>query len=98
MQVLFQNDSPATLLARVIGIIGSIDQNMLAKGRDTYKYFTKNHMLYERNQVYPFFLFIFYFLCCVSFTPEKFLRTKRGFELDISNKTNTMWGMCTQAS
>ncbi|RDX76026.1 putative serine/threonine-protein kinase dyrk2 [Mucuna pruriens] len=48
--VLFQNDSPATLLARVIGIIGPIDQTMLAKGRDTYKYFTKNHMLYERNQ------------------------------------------------
>ncbi|KAK3025916.1 hypothetical protein RJ639_041306 [Escallonia herrerae] len=48
--VLFQNDSPATLLARVIGIIGSINQDMLAKGRDTYKYFTKNHMLYERNQ------------------------------------------------
>lgn len=48
--VLFQNDSPATLLARVIGIIGPIDQDMLAKGRDTYKYFTKNHMLYERNQ------------------------------------------------
>ncbi|XP_042013590.1 uncharacterized protein LOC121761944 [Salvia splendens] len=48
--VLFQNDSPATLLARVIGIIGSIEQGILAKGRDTYKYFTKNHMLYERNQ------------------------------------------------
>ncbi|KAL3824932.1 hypothetical protein ACJIZ3_020961 [Penstemon smallii] len=48
--VLFQNDSPATLLARVIGIIGLIEQDMLAKGRDTYKYFTKNHMLYERNQ------------------------------------------------
>ncbi|KAK8942055.1 Serine/threonine-protein kinase AFC2 [Platanthera guangdongensis] len=48
--VLFQNDSPATLLARVIGIIGSLDQTMLAKARDTYKYFTKNHMLYERNQ------------------------------------------------
>lgn len=48
--VLFQNDSPATLLARVVGIIGSIDQDMLVKGRDTYKYFTKNHMLYERNQ------------------------------------------------
>ncbi|CAL0312334.1 unnamed protein product [Lupinus luteus] len=48
--VLFQNDSPATLLARVIGIIGPIDQSMLAKGRDTYKYLTKNHMLYERNQ------------------------------------------------
>ena len=51
VQVLFQNDSPATLLARVMGIIGSIDQSMLAKGRETYKYFTKNHMLYERNQV-----------------------------------------------
>lgn len=50
--MLFQNDSPATLLARVIGIIGQIDQGMLAKGRDTYKYFTKNHMLYERNQVW----------------------------------------------
>ncbi|KAJ0047851.1 hypothetical protein Pint_16776 [Pistacia integerrima] len=48
--VLFQNDSPATLLARVIGIIGRIEQSMLAKGRDTYKYFSKNHMLYERNQ------------------------------------------------
>nr|GME16276.1 serinethreonine-protein kinase afc2 [Ipomoea batatas] len=48
--VLFQNDSPATLLARVIGIISPIDQKMLAKGKDTYKYFTKNHMLYERNQ------------------------------------------------
>lgn len=48
--VLFQNDSPATLLARVIGIIGPIEQGMLAKGHDTYKYFTKNHMLYERNQ------------------------------------------------
>ncbi|KAG8378655.1 hypothetical protein BUALT_Bualt07G0007900 [Buddleja alternifolia] len=48
--VLFQNDSPATLIARVIGIIGPIEQDMLAKGRDTYKYFTKNHMLYERNQ------------------------------------------------
>ncbi|GJT10674.1 dual specificity tyrosine-phosphorylation-regulated kinase mbk-1-like protein [Tanacetum coccineum] len=48
--VLFQNDSPATLLARVIGIVCPIDQDMLAKGRDTHKYFTKNHMLYERNQ------------------------------------------------
>ncbi|KAI3706039.1 hypothetical protein L1987_76292 [Smallanthus sonchifolius] len=48
--VLFQNDSPATLLARVIGIISPIGQDMLAKGRDTHKYFSKNHMLYERNQ------------------------------------------------
>ncbi|XP_076947823.1 uncharacterized protein LOC143619885 [Bidens hawaiensis] len=48
--VLFQNDSPATLLARVIGIISPISQDMLAKGRDTYKYFSKSYTLYERNQ------------------------------------------------
>lgn len=48
--VLFQNDSLATLLARVVGIIGPINPEMLAKGRDTHKYFTKNYMLYERNQ------------------------------------------------
>ncbi|XP_018457313.1 uncharacterized protein LOC108828204 isoform X2 [Raphanus sativus] len=48
--VLFQNDSPASLLARVMGIIGSIDHEMLRKGRDSHKYFTKNRMLYERNQ------------------------------------------------
>ncbi|CAH8312062.1 unnamed protein product [Eruca vesicaria subsp. sativa] len=48
--VLFQNDSPASLLARVMGIVGTIDHEMLTKGRDSHKYFTKNRMLYERNQ------------------------------------------------
>ena len=51
VQVLFQNDSLATLLARVVGILGPIDPELLAKGRDTHKFFTKNHTLYERNQV-----------------------------------------------
>ena len=50
-QVLFQNDSLSTLLARVVGILGPIDPELLGKGRDTHKFFTKNHMLYERNQV-----------------------------------------------
>lgn len=68
LQVLFQNDSPASLLARVIGIIGPIDQDMLAKGRDTYKYFTKNHMLYERNQVNFRFLSSSQF--CPLFNPD----------------------------
>ncbi|KAG0592668.1 hypothetical protein KC19_1G271400 [Ceratodon purpureus] len=48
--VLFQNDSLSTLLARVVGILGPIDPELLGKGRDTHKFFTKNHMLYERNQ------------------------------------------------
>jgi hypothetical protein len=39
-------------LARVVGILGPIDLELLAKGRDTHKFFTKNHMLYERNQVH----------------------------------------------
>ncbi|XP_024371682.1 uncharacterized protein [Physcomitrium patens] len=48
--VLFQNDSLATLLARVVGILGPIEPELLSKGRDTHKFFTKNHTLYERNQ------------------------------------------------
>ncbi len=54
LQVLFQNDSLATLLARVVGILGPIDPALLAKGKDTHKFFTKNHMLYERNQVHNY--------------------------------------------
>nr|KAJ0195328.1 hypothetical protein LSAT_V11C700380980 [Lactuca sativa] len=50
VRFFFQNDSPTTLLACVIGIISQIDQEMLVKGKDTHKYFTKNHMLYEHNQ------------------------------------------------
>jgi len=37
-------------LARVVGILGPIDPELLGKGRDTHKFFTKNHRLYERNQ------------------------------------------------
>ncbi|KAG6495663.1 hypothetical protein ZIOFF_043489 [Zingiber officinale] len=64
--VLFQNDSSATLLARVIGIIGPIDQGMLAKGHDTYKYFTKNHMLYERNQMSLCYINVATLACALS--------------------------------
>lgn len=48
--VLFQNDSLATLLARVVGIIGPIMPDMIIKGCDAHKYFTKNFMLYDQNQ------------------------------------------------
>ncbi|XP_002974177.2 uncharacterized protein LOC9657096 [Selaginella moellendorffii] len=48
--VLFQNDSLATLLARVVGIIGPLDPEMVARGRESYKFLTKNGKLYERNQ------------------------------------------------
>ncbi|KAH7434993.1 hypothetical protein KP509_06G044100 [Ceratopteris richardii] len=48
--VLFQNDSLATLLARVIGIIEPMTPDMILNGKEAHKYFTRNLMLYERNQ------------------------------------------------
>ncbi|KAH9310338.1 hypothetical protein KI387_025373, partial [Taxus chinensis] len=56
--VLFQNDSLATLLARIIGILGPIDPDMLAKGQDTHMYFTKNHVLYERTENLNYYIFM----------------------------------------
>ena len=87
VQVLFQNDSPATLLARVIGIIAPIDQSMLAKGRDTYKYFTKNHMLYERNQVKVVFLG-YYFVQFLEI--EYLLLTKKKKKIEYSAFSNAV--------
>ncbi|CAI5513199.1 unnamed protein product [Closterium sp. Naga37s-1] len=48
-QVLFQNDSLATLLARVVGIIGPMDPTLLRRAKDAHKYFTRHRVLYERN-------------------------------------------------
>jgi hypothetical protein len=55
LQVLFQNESSATLLARIIGIVGPIKAEMLDMGHNTHKYFTKNYVLYEQNKVFFFF-------------------------------------------
>jgi hypothetical protein len=38
VEVPFQNDSPVTLLAHVMGIIGSVEQTMLAQESDTDKW------------------------------------------------------------
>jgi len=54
LQVLFQNESSATLLARIIGTVGPIETEMLDMGHNTLKYFTKDYMLYEQNQVFVF--------------------------------------------
>lgn len=48
--VLFQNESSATLLARIIGTVGPIEAEMLDMGHDTHKYFTKDYVLYEQNK------------------------------------------------
>jgi len=47
-RVLFQNDSLATLLARVVGILGEIDEDMMNRGRYTHRFFTKNKIIYDR--------------------------------------------------
>ncbi|KAL8218102.1 hypothetical protein R6Q57_021475 [Mikania cordata] len=48
--VLFPNDELVILLARVVGIIGPIDIEMLENGQETDKYFTKDFDLYHINE------------------------------------------------
>ncbi|KAG2490825.1 hypothetical protein HYH03_010746 [Edaphochlamys debaryana] len=47
--VLFQNDSLATLLARLEGILGPVPEWMLHKGRYAHRFYTRSGMLYERS-------------------------------------------------
>lgn len=49
-EVLFPNDAIVVLLARMIGLLGPIDLEMLLKGQETEKYFTKEHDLYYINE------------------------------------------------
>ena len=45
--VLFQNDSLPSMLARIIGILGNIPDEVLQSGADTHKYFTLSNIIYE---------------------------------------------------
>ncbi|KAI4306465.1 hypothetical protein L6164_029740 [Bauhinia variegata] len=49
-EVLFPNEAVAMILARMIGILGPIDQEMLVRGQDTHKYFTKEYDIYYVNE------------------------------------------------
>lgn len=51
-QVLFPNEEVVFLLARVIGMIGPIDTDMLIRGQETNKYFTDEFDLYHINEVH----------------------------------------------
>nr|GFB90874.1 protein kinase superfamily protein [Tanacetum cinerariifolium] len=48
--VLFPNEELVFLLARVIGMIGPIDTDMLIRGQETSKYFTDEFDLYQINE------------------------------------------------
>ncbi|KAL3035283.1 hypothetical protein AAZX31_02G241400 [Glycine max] len=51
-EVLFPNDAVVMILARMIGMLGSIDMEMLVKGQETHKYFTKEYdIYYETDQL-----------------------------------------------
>ncbi|KAK4385338.1 hypothetical protein Sango_2657800 [Sesamum angolense] len=50
LQVLFPNEAVVMLLARMIGLLGPIDMDMLQKGQETHKYFTKEYDLYYINE------------------------------------------------
>ena len=44
-----QNDSLATLLARLEGILGPVPQRLLSQGRYTHRFYTCSGALFERN-------------------------------------------------
>lgn len=50
--MLFPNDGIVTILARIIGMLGPIDLDMLVKGQETDKYFTNELDLYHINEVH----------------------------------------------
>lgn len=68
--MLFPNDGIVTILARIVGMLGPIDLDMLVKGQETDKYFTNELDLYHINEVHilkslsfsNFFSFFFRFL------------------------------------
>ncbi|CAA0819365.1 Protein kinase superfamily protein [Striga hermonthica] len=49
-EVLFPNEAIVTILARMIGVLGPIDMEMLQQGQETHKYFTKEYDLYYINE------------------------------------------------
>lgn len=46
-----QNDSLATLLARLEGILGPLPSWMVSQGRYSNRYYTRSRQLYERSKV-----------------------------------------------
>eukprot|EP00697_Spironema_sp_BW2_P006146 gnl/Spiro4/18562_TR9948_c0_g1_i1.p1 gnl/Spiro4/18562_TR9948_c0_g1~~gnl/Spiro4/18562_TR9948_c0_g1_i1.p1 ORF type:complete len:620 (+),score=137.13 gnl/Spiro4/18562_TR9948_c0_g1_i1:71-1930(+) len=57
-QVLFQNDSIATLFARIAAVIGPFDGKLLRDARHAPKYFTRRGELYEKSKSKPNVIYI----------------------------------------
>ncbi|KAE8722819.1 transducin family protein [Hibiscus syriacus] len=57
-EVLFPNDAVVMILARMVGMLGPFDMEMLENGQETFKYFTEEYDLYHINEVSLEFAFI----------------------------------------
>ncbi|KAK8485379.1 hypothetical protein V6N13_038889 [Hibiscus sabdariffa] len=49
-EVLFPNDAVVMILARMVGMLGPFDMEMLENGQETHKYFTGEYDLYNVNE------------------------------------------------
>ncbi|GMI80876.1 plant-specific dual-specificity tyrosine phosphorylation-regulated kinase 3 [Hibiscus trionum] len=49
-EVLFPNDAVVMILARMVGMLGPFDMEMLENGQETHKYFTEEYDLYHINE------------------------------------------------
>ncbi|XP_010508905.1 PREDICTED: serine/threonine-protein kinase ppk15-like [Camelina sativa] len=49
-EVLFPNEAVAMILARIVAVLGPIETEMLEKGQETHKYFTKEYDIYHLNE------------------------------------------------
>ncbi|KAG2326319.1 hypothetical protein Bca52824_009047 [Brassica carinata] len=49
-EVLFPNEAVAMILARIVAVLGPIEMEMLEKGQETDKYFTREFDLYHLNE------------------------------------------------
>ncbi|XP_039067559.1 shaggy-related protein kinase beta-like isoform X1 [Hibiscus syriacus] len=49
-EVLFPNDAVVMILARMVGMLGPFDMEMLENGQESYKYFTEEYDLYHMNE------------------------------------------------
>jgi hypothetical protein len=48
--LLLQNDSLATLLVRLEGILGPLPSWMISQGRYSSRYYTRSRQIYEQNK------------------------------------------------
>ncbi len=85
--VLFQNDSIATMLSRITGILGNFPDHVLSSGKETAKYFTLSDIVYDRNEEGKF---IYIYPKKTTLQARLHLGEEDHFD-DDENNENTQW-------